>query len=179
MKILTIILGVLIAIGGIYCLITPIATYSTLSWLIGFVMIVEGIGSIVTWSERRRFGFADGWTLAGAIVSVILGCFLLGSFVAQLAVDLFIAYLIATWLVIGGITRIIAAFKLRDYDRYAGANAIGANWVVLLVSGILVVLLGILCLINPTSVMIGVGFMLGIAIIFTGIDLVVRAIHMQ
>ena len=178
MKVVSIILGALMLIGGVYCLFTPIATYSALSWLIGFSMLVEGIGSVLTWNDRRKLGFADGWTLAGAIVSIILGCFLLGSFAAQLAVDLFIAYLIAAWLVIGGITRIVVSLKLRKLRNTAGAGAIGANWGVLLVMGIIVTVLGVMCLFDPIAVMIGVGVMLGISIVCVGVDLIVRGASM-
>ena len=178
MKALTIILGVLMLIGGVYCLLTPIATYSVLSWLIGLAMVVEGVGSVVSWNGRRKLGFADGWTLAGAIVSIILGVFLLGSFAAQFAVDLFIAYLIAVWLVIGGVSRIVASLKLRDFRKLGGMQSVGSHWGILLALGILVALLGILCLFNPTSVMVGVGFMLGLSIICVGVDLIVRGARM-
>ena len=178
MKVATIVLGALMLIGGIYCIVTPIETYSVLGWLIGFAMLVEGVGSVTTWSARRKLGFADGWTLAGAIVSIALGVILLFSFVAQWAVDLFIAYMIAAWLVIGGIVRIVAAVKLRDFSKSTGSGIAGQNWGVLLVLGILVALFGVLCLANPLSIMVGVGFMLGVSIICVGVDLIVRGIRM-
>ena len=64
MRIIKVILGVLLAVGGIYCMFTPIATYSTLAWLIGLAMIAEGVASVITWSSRRELGLANGWTLA-------------------------------------------------------------------------------------------------------------------
>ena len=178
MKIIVIILGVLMFIGGVYCVITPIATYAVLAWLIGLAMLVEGIGSVVTWNDLRSRGFADGWTLAGAIVSIILGVILLVSYAAQWAVDVFIAYMIAAWLVIGGIMRIVAALKLRKVKNDPGYRSLDMNWGVLLVLGILVTILGILCLFNPLSVMVGVGFMLGVSIICVGIDLFAHGILM-
>ena len=179
MKALSIILGAILLIGGIFCFFTPVQTYSTLSWLIGLAMVVDGVGDIVMWNGRRKLGLADGWTLFGAIVSIVLGVILLGSFVARFAVDLFIAYLIAAWLVIGGITRIMAAFRIREFNRFSGYSSIGSNWVVLLVLGILIVILGVLCFFNPLSVMAGVGVMIGIAIICVGVDLIARGIRMN
>lgn len=178
MKVLSIILGVLLIVGGVYCILTPIATYDALSWLIGAAMVVEGIGGIFTWNARRKCGLADGWTLAGSIVSLVLGIFLLGSFVLHFAVDLFIAYLIAAWLVIGGIARIFAAFQIRKFQEEEGPEAVPANWVGVLIIGILVVILGILCFFNPLSIMVGVGFMLGVAVIFVGVDLIERGARM-
>ena len=178
MKVLSIILGILIFIGGIYCLFAPIATYSAISWLIGLVMVVEGLGSALTWSERRRYGFADGWTLAGAIVSIILGVFLLCSYAFQFAVDFLIAYLIAIWLVFGGVARIAAAIRIRNFQNEMGPGSIPSSWAGLLVLGILIVILGVLCIFNPLAVMVSVGFLLGLAIAFVGAGLVARGLMM-
>lgn len=66
MRILTIILGVFLVIGGIYCMLTPVATYSAIGWIIGAAMLIEGVASVITWSERRRLGLADGFSLVAA-----------------------------------------------------------------------------------------------------------------
>ena len=178
MKVITIILGALLLIGGVYCMFAPVATYAALGWLIGLAMIVEGIGSVISWNERRMLGLADGWTLAGAIVSIVLGVVLLGSYAAQFAIDLFVAYIIAFWLVFGGITRIVAAINLRKYQQQSGPNSIPVSWVGLLVVGILIVILGALCVFNPLSVMVSVGFLWGLSIVMVGVGLIVRGASM-
>ena len=170
MRIIKVVLGALLAVGGIYCMLTPIATYSVLAWLIGLAMIVEGVGGIITWSSRRELGLANGWTLAGSIVSIVLGVVLLGSYVLQFALDAFIAYLIAIWLVVAGITRIVAAIAVRSQGKEGTSG-----WIAQIVLGVLIAILGVLCIFNPLSVVAGVGMMLGISIVFVGIDLVVSA----
>ena len=170
MRIIKVVLGALLAVGGIYCMLTPIATYSVLAWLIGLAMIVEGVGGIITWSSRRELGLANGWTLAGSIVSIVLGVVLLGSYVLQFALDAFIAYLIAIWLVVAGVTRIVAAIAVRSQGK-EGAS----GWIAQIVLGVLIAILGVLCIFNPLSVVAGVGMMLGISIVFVGIDLVFSA----
>ena len=60
MKVITIILGVLLAIGGVYCMFAPIATYATIGWLIGASMVIDGVARIVMWSELRKTGNASG-----------------------------------------------------------------------------------------------------------------------
>ena len=173
MKVLTILLGVLLAVGGIYCTIAPVETYSAIGWLIGLSMVVEGVGDAVTWNVRRKLGFANGWTLVGSIVSIVLGAFLVGSYVLQFAVDLFIAYLIAVWLVVIGIARIVAAIGARSSQ---GQGTSG--WIVHVVLGVLIALLGILCVYNPLPIAVGVGFMLGLSIILAGVGLVVGGLEM-
>ena len=174
MKVVTIILGFLLAIGGIYCVFAPVATYAAIAWLIGLSMVVEGVGGIVTWSERRKMGLANGWTLAGAIVSILLGVFLLGSYVLQFAVDMFIAYLIAIWLVVAGVTRIAAAIAYRNSQGADGSR----GWIGQVVLGVLVVILGILCIFNPLSIVAGVGLMLGLSIVLVGIALIMVGFEM-
>ena len=164
MRVLTAILGVLLVVSGFYCMAAPVAVYSALGLVIGLSMIVEGIGSIVTWNARRNMGLANGWTLAASILSIVLGVILTGSYTMQFAMDLFIAYLIAAWLIFGGIARIVTAIAAR-----ASLGRVGAGgWVALLILGILIVIMGILCFFNPLSVFAGVGLMIGISILLEG-----------
>ena len=169
MKVITIILGGLLVVGGIYCVFSPVATYSAISWLIGLSMVVEGVGGIVTWSERRKLGLANGWTLAGAIISILLGVFLLGSFMLRFAVDMFIAYLIAFWLIEAGVVRIVVAVGTRNSYGQEGSS----GWILQVVLGVLIVVLGILSIFNPLSIVLSVGTMLGISVLFVGLALVV------
>ena len=62
-KILMFILGLLVLIGGIYCVARPGLTYLSMVWVIGFVMFFHAIEDIVTYGERKRLGIADGWNL--------------------------------------------------------------------------------------------------------------------
>ena len=175
MKVVTIILGVLLVIGGFYCIFTPVATYSALSIVIGAAMVIEGFGSIITWNELRKQGLASGWTLAGGILSIVLGVLLLGSNALQISVDLFIAFVIAFWLIEFGIVRIVVAVSTRNDPSQNG----GSGWIIQVVLGVLTVILGVLCFFNPLSVMIGVGFMLGVSIVLTGVGLVVAGIELK
>jgi len=168
MKVLTIVLGILLVVSGFYCILTPVDTYAALGWVIGLSMVVEGAGSVLTWNARRKLGLADGWTLAGSIVSIVLGVYLLGSYTMQYAIDMVLAYMIAIWLVAGGIARIVTAIHLRSNFGKEGAR----GWIVLLVLGILIAILGVLCIYNPLSVFAGVGVMIGMSIITVGASLI-------
>lgn len=179
MKVVSIVFGILLLAGGIYCLFAPVTAYSAISWLVGIAMLVEGIGSVISWNDRRRFGFADGWTLLGAIVSIILGCFLLFSFVAQYAVDLIIAYIIAAWLVFGGVTRIAAALRLRSFASTMSGGLVDASWGGLFLLGVVVTILGVLCFFNPLALMASVGALLGITIICLGAGFLVHGLRTQ
>ena len=169
MRTVGVIFGAILVICGVYCLVTPVETFEVLGWLIGFVMLVEGVSSVLTWNGRRKLGFADGWTLVGAIASIVLGAFVVGSLALQLAIDEFLAYLVAAWLVIGGVARIAAAIGLQRFNL---SEITGVNWIVILLLGILIVIMGIVCFLHPTIAMAGVGIILGVSIIITGISII-------
>lgn len=174
MTIVNIILGVLLIVGGMYCLLTPIMTFATLGWLMGAAMIAEGVSSALTWNARRKEGLADGWTLAGAILSVILGCVVLGSGFMRLTLDTFLAYLAAFWLIFGGVTRIAASFKLRDANKQG--LPVGKNWVLVLIIGIIVTIMGVVCLFHPLLAMASVGTLVGLGIVSSGCSLILSAL---
>lgn len=174
MRVVGVILGAALLVLGVYCLVTPVETFAMLSWLIGLAMLVDGVSNALTWNERRKYGFADGWTLVGAIASIALGVLVLGSLAAQIVIDTILAYLVAAWLVIGGITRIAAAIGLRNLNRTD--RTIGGNWLVLMLLGILVTAMGIACFIHPTFAMVGVGIILGLSIIVAGCSVIAASL---
>lgn len=174
MKVLGVILGVLLVAGGISCMFTPVATFLSLGTLVGFAMLVEGIGSIITWNARRQEGLADGWSLAGAILSVILGIFVLVSGLMQFSIDLMLAYIAAFWLIMQGIFRIIGSFGLRKAEREGAYR--GPKWFWMLIAGIIIVIGGVVCLCHPLITMSSIGFLLGCGILSSGLSLVFVAL---
>ena len=173
MKILAIIMGVLLAIGGFYCVAAPVATYEALIWLFAIGIIVDGVTRILVWNEQRKAGVASGWTLAGGILSIILGILLLSNIALNIITGVFLAYVIAIGMVVGGITRIVAAFQIRNAGPFAGQS----SWVAILILGLLTTAVGIWFVINPGAVVITVGFLMGLSIIFSGVALVVAGIR--
>lgn len=174
-NVIAIILGIIVVIGGIYCLMTPGITYLSLAWLLGLVMVVDGIANIVTWFQLRKDGYSNGWALAAAVVSVVLGVVVLCSFAVQMAVDLFIAYMLAAWLIVSGIARILFGWRMRTLHKKMDTQIIGKNWWAAFVLGILLVIVGVLSLVNPTALMLATGMMIGLAIIIAGVSVIALA----
>ena len=173
-KVLLTILGILIIIGGFYCLFSPGITYLAIGYVIGIVMVVDAIGRFIEYANEKKTGTADGWMLAGAIISIMFGFFILSSAVMQIGLDIFIAYFAAFWILIEGIVTIIRSFRMRKLDKALGEKT-GTNIVLPVIFGILLIIFGILCILNPLIIMATIGIFLGIAIIITGIQLIVIA----
>ena len=165
-KVLGIVLGILMSIGGIYCLTSPAATYATVSMVFAIVLVENAIGYFFIWNEERKVGISDGWQLVSAILSLVGGIFLASNFAAQLIVDAALLGVIAGFMVAFGITRIVDSFKLKKVIT-------GNAWIFVLISGILITVAGVLSLINPAALAITIGVNMGINIFLTGIALIV------
>lgn len=174
-RVITIILGIAMICMGVYCLFTPAMTYLSVGYIVGFNMVLDAIGGIVTWSDRRDKGAADGWTLTGAIISLIFGVILLGSTAMQLVVDMMIVYIAAAWLVVLGVMRIVRGVKLHKVHKEFDTNLLGKRWWLILLMGILLAVCGILSFLNPAGLMIAIGINFGINIIVAGASLIAVA----
>ena len=174
-RIITIALGVLMIVTGVYCLLTPAMTYLSLGYMVGFNMVLDAIGGIATWSERKNKGMADGWTLAGSIASLVFGVVLLCSAAMQLAVDMIIVYIAAAWLIVIGVIRIIRAGQLRKIHKELQTEILGKRWWIILLTGILLVVCGVLSFANPSGLMVAIGINFGINIIAAGASLIATA----
>ena len=56
MKALSIILGVLMVIGGVFCVADSAMTFAVLGWIIGFAAFIGGIGLICAYSRTHKYG---------------------------------------------------------------------------------------------------------------------------
>lgn len=171
-RILGIIGGVLIIMLGVSCLLTPIETYGIVGWLIAIALIMDGVGKVMLWNDLRKAGVHDVWAMVGGILSCILGVVLACSQALMVAVDIFIAYIVGAWILIAGCVRIARSFSMRHVQKELGDKVLGANWDLALITGILMVVLGIFCLANPVLVMIALGWQIGFALIVGGASLI-------
>lgn len=159
-RILLLVLGIMLTISGLlFIAFTNIATITSV-FLFGFVMIFGGAlqviasFSLVGW---RRWV----WLLFGLLYGMA-GVF---AFKAPLATASVLTWLLAVFLIAGGIVRITSAFQLKQIQ--------GWGW--LLISGILLLVTGFLIGTNPTSPLWVLGLMLGLDLFIQGINLLTLA----
>ncbi len=165
-RILTIVMGVLLTIGGIWCMVMPFETVTTLVWIFGIFMFVRAIAEIATYRERKAAGFADGFSLAMSIISLIFGFLLIVSWKMQFVATDVLLFFIFFWLIFGGVMSIVSAVQLKrlfDISPVAG-----------IIIGIIMIFAGMLGIAHPLVAAMSVGIIVGINIVACGIDLVVR-----
>ncbi|MBQ9020190.1 DUF308 domain-containing protein [Candidatus Saccharibacteria bacterium] len=174
-RILSFILGLCTIITGIYCLLTPDVALNLLAIIIGVVMIADAIIKIFSWISLRDTIEGDSILLFSAIISAILGIFLVADGFVQWMLESIIVYVSAAWVIVMGILRISRAFKLKNLTGNA-ATLIGRYWWVLLIFGIALTILGIFMFLNPMTVAWAIGIIISIAVIFVGANLLTFSI---
>ncbi len=159
MRVLSIILGIILIIGGIACMSTPIRTFVDGGYFLAAMLLVWGIYGIITGISKKRYGFL----FVFSIISTIMGFVLLFVPSFKFVADIVILIAMACWFVVRGVTAICASIKLKDISSSWG-------WGVFL--GVLDVIVGIYSFVRPFALAIGIGIMLGIYFIISGINLI-------
>lgn len=170
-KFLVILMGILMIIGGVYCLLTPVTTFLTTGYIVGVIIFCDAIGNIIAWFNVKKYLEISGWYLANAIISLVFGIIIILSISMQFAVDMFIVYAIAVWVIMLGISRISMAIRMKKLINKLPKIFNNKRWVEILAFGGLMVLFGILCMFKPIVLSSMLGVFISVFIIFAGASL--------
>ncbi len=169
-RILSILLGILMIIGGVYCLMSPGITYMILIWIIIAAMLASSISGIMTWSARKKAGIASGWDLCASIISLVFAIILIASFALRFSTMIMLLYFVMAWMIVSGITRIFAGLTLRKM-HYEDGTVAGSNWGWVLCFGVLMVIAGLFGFAEPLTAAITIGIIIGVSLIVYGVEL--------
>ena len=164
MKVLNIIAGVLLIAAGVYCLCNQDIAALTAGLMVGIFMLVSGVIEIVVFAATSGVLFGSGWLLLDGILTVILSLFLLFN---QWFTMMSLPLLFTVWLLFYGISRFVSAFDLRAF------GVRGWGWV--LAIGILLILAGFLCMMDPWVSVAAIGLTVGLVFLLEGISSIVYA----
>ena len=172
-KVISIIVGILMTILGIIFLVRPGATFRTLILILGIVLIVSAISSFVNFFSATKSGYTNVWTILGAILSLIAGILLITNHFAGFFAGTFILYFLAALVLIKGIFQVIEALSSRSFN-----GGLGGGSAAMLVIGLLLIVAGIICFINPglleAFISVAVSFFLiicGVSLLAGGLSL--------
>lgn len=169
---LVVLMGILMVIGGVYCLFTPVTTFLTTGYIVGVIIFCDAIGNIVAWINAKKYVEVNGWYLANAIISLIFGIVVMVSLRMQFAVDMFIVYAIAIWVIMLGISRISLAIRIKQLVDKLPKVFKNKKWGYILALGILMVIFGVLCLFKPIVLSSMLGVFIALIMIFAGASLI-------
>lgn len=175
MSVLMIILSILLIIGGVNCMATPVATFSMLGWLVGLAIIITGVTAIFRYASGKND--RSIWELIGGIAGILFGGFVVVNSFAQFATNMVIAYAAAVWLIIYGISGIVEALDLRRINKTLPNDFRTAGWLVVMILGISTAVIGVICIFQPMVTVFSVGLLIGLSILISGIKTLVLSIQ--
>ena len=172
-NLLGIILGIATIVLGFYCIFNPAIPFSTLGYMVGVSMLFDGFAEIYIYFQMKQLDMEESvWTLISGILSLVCGFIIIGNAATQVAINIFIAYFAASWIVLRGIISIIIAFKVRSLHKEYNTVFLGSKWWHRLMLGILNIVFGCICFYNPAVMAAYIGIYMGFGIISTGFDMI-------
>ena len=157
---LSLVVGALMIILGVWMLLTPAAAIITVTMFISLGLLIFGISEIYMF-RSRHYGEHSGWVLASGIISTLLGIWLFFFPSGQAGMLVVLPFLLAFWVMSAGVARVAGAFSLKQLGT--------ASWGWVLALGIIGVLLGFLLMFNPIISMLTIAALIGFAFIWNGI----------
>jgi uncharacterized membrane protein HdeD (DUF308 family) len=155
--------GILMIILGVFAIGAPVVATIAFQVVLGWLLVIGGIAEAIhAFMAQSWRGFL--FELLSAILYVVVGALLLFNPLLGAAA---LTLLLAVFLVVEGIFKIIMALRVRDHR--------GWGW--LLASGILSLILGAMIWAQwPASGLWVIGLLVGIQLLFTGWSLVMLAL---
>jgi uncharacterized membrane protein HdeD (DUF308 family) len=159
--------GVLAILFGIMALAWPQSTKIALVLLFGAFALADGIFTIATGIESRKY-FKQWWALLlEGLTGIVIAAL---AFVWPDVTALVLLYFIAAWAIFTGIFEIMAAIELRNV-------IVGES--VMMLYGLLSIVLGVLLFAFPEAGAVSIAWAIGLYAIFAGITEIVFAFRLR
>ena len=154
---ISLILGILYVVVALSLMFSPLDGYAALSILFSVSMLVSGLLEISFSVSNRRRVSSWGWYLAGGIIDMILGFYLIAYPLLSMEV---IPFIIAFWLMFRGFSSVGYAMDLKRYGT--------KDWGWYIALGILAVICSLIILWQPAVGAIYVVYMISFAFLIIG-----------
>lgn len=167
MRIVTILAGVIMLMTGVWCFANPGASFLSLAFVLGNVMVITGITGAINYFTEKERNPESGWVIAESILTFILGCIVISN---QLLLDAMIGIFFGMWLLFSGCLRVVAAFQLKKLED--------KNWAWTLGFGILASIAGLYAFINSNTFGFAIVVIIGVFFLIQGANVLVVGINM-
>jgi len=162
----SLVMGIVLIVGGIFALANPAATFNTLEIMLGVVAIIEGVAMIVSYLKIRKYtGIKAKIGSVFGLVLVILGLVFL--FWPSAVAEIF-NYFIAIWFITDAIRNLAVSWPMRNLSKKV-------YWISLVLN-LLVLAGGVALLFNPMLAGQATGVIIGLSLVFSGVWCVIFSV---
>lgn len=151
-------LGIVYIIVALWLMFAPLNSYIALSIVFSISMLVSGILEIIFALSNRKGIPSWGWYIAGGIIDVILGSYLIAYPIVSMEV---IPFIIAFWLMFRGFSATGYSVDLKRYGT--------RDWGWYMAFGILAILCSLLILWQPAIGALYVVYMISFIFLIIGL----------
>ena len=157
-KYVSLISGLLFLISGIYMIYNPLFIAYTMNIIFCILLIIEGVSQISAYMYEKHESRSI-WRLIEGIISIVIGIyFFIGD---SLGLPLAFITVIGIWLIIIGISRLMMARRVMEFERNIAKR--------LIVAGILEIIFGIIAVARPVAISNYIAYLIAIALIIQAI----------
>ena len=165
---MSLLLGLLYIAVALCLLFAPVSSYVALSVIFSISILVSGILEIFFAAGNKRTISSWGWYLAGGIIDLILGIFLMAS--PGLSMEV-LPFVLAFWLMFRGFSATGYSMDLKRYGT--------RNWGWYMVFGILAILCSIGVIWQPALGAFTLVYMIAYALLIIGIFRVMLSFELK
>jgi len=149
---------------GIFLFTKPETTISTISYVLGIIIILLGSFAFGKYFQSREEGSKFNFSLIYGVLSFIIGLILI---LNPTALATLIPFVIGFWMVINSTVKIQYSLNLKQYENKA--------WIPTFVIGLLTLICGLVMIFNPFEGALLITKMIGLFIIIYSILDIVEA----
>ncbi len=151
--------SILMIVMAILLMLKPTAILNTIVTIFGLVILAQGIINLILYfiagKEERVFSSA----LVEGILFTVVSILILANKEVMISI---MPIIVGVWIIIKSIVKLQLSFNMKAMNE--------KNWVLILISSLITLIIGIIALVNPFEIMVTVtiltgGFLLGTGII--------------
>lgn len=154
----TILSSVIFVALGIFLYTKPETTISTISYILGIIIILLGSFSFGKYFQSREDGYKFSFSLIYGVLSFVIGLILI---LNPTALATLIPFVIGFWMIINSTVKIQYSLNLRQFENRA--------WVPTFIIGLLTLVCGLVMVFNPFEGALLITKMIGLFIIIYSI----------
>lgn len=165
MRIFGMLIGGIIALFGLSIMITPLRTYFLIGWIIGLILLCNGVSMLFSGIKMR----SRSKKIAG-LTTTLIGVILLVTDVQQILTQMIIVYIVAGGIMIVGLIECLIGYTMVKNEQ-------GSPFT--LIMGVISFLVGLFGLIFQDATVIVIGLIVGYHIIRIGLSVFTFARNMN